>query len=75
MHKRDVIEFRLQFIIEAKKTIEPFWSIFSNLDTLYDNYIHAEVLLSVQFSRSVITINLIFKMQFRIVVELIISIS
>ena len=75
MHKRDVIEFRLQFIIEAKKTIEPFWSIFSNLDTLYDNYIHAEVLLSVQFSRSVVTINLIFKMQFRIVVELIISIS
>ena len=75
MHKRDVIEFRLQFIIEAKKTIEPLWSIFSNLDTLYDNYIHAEVLLSVQFSRSVVTINLIFKMQFRIVVELIISIS
>ena len=75
MHKRDVIEFRLQFVIEAKKTIEPFWSIFSNLDTLYDNYIYAEILLSVQFSRSVVTINLIFKMQFRIVVELIISIS
>ena len=75
MHKRDVIEIRLQFVIEAKKTIEPFWSIFSNLDTLYDNYIYAEILLSVQFSRSVVTINLIFKMQFRIVVELIISIS